>query len=692
MKQREESTKKTRNRIIFGLYLALMIGALLVSNPPSIKAQGAQGARILDFVYVAKIYDGDIENLNFTVMNLERRDSSGVLFFFRIYADGTMVSDELSSPWECRQGFRISHGIELLNLKGPDEYVMRAELYWKNQTTAVLEDVREFRVLVVKLYVADWYQSISAIQLGARVPSTLTVSFRNGGNDRMFSASISLVEPSGLQVTPESQSIGDIQLDQTVRANFSVSAPSTVSMGSHVLKFQVSYSDFRGISQIETISATLTVTKLGASLELDVPAKVKYGYPIEVAAKLVDANGDPIKDQPIRFYVLLGSEQREVGTNITDPSGYARLSYSGILDVGDYQLKAFYEGSASHDSTTMTMAITVLPISTMLSPNIPSSAIVGQSVNITVQLTDEMGHPISGQVIEFYADNQKVGSSTTSDNGLTSTLYVPGKKGPVQLRIAYAGKGNFAGTEWSGTFSIEAIQTTLTLFVQGFAVQGDDLVFKATLKDSTGTPVQSATLSFTVVAGKTRIDQTLTTDNEGSASLPFKSTSADSIRVEAVYPGDLRYSESRATAGVMVLSPFFLGGIIVAIIGGTILGVFGLLKFKMKIDLFSWIRARSARPISQPPETKPIVSPIVSGEVGRCTSCGASMSESETYCRSCGSQRGVAADAALDEKVYSYIVEHSGVISLKQAATDLGLPPEQVKESAERLKRTGRLG
>ena len=670
-----------------------MLGTLLVSSPPSIKAQGAQGARILDFVYVAKIYDGDIENLNFTVMNLERRDPSGALFFFRIYADSTVVSDEFSSPWECRQGSRISHGIEILNLKGPDEYVMRAELYWKNQTTAILEDVREFRVLVVKLYIADWYQSISTIQLGARVPSTLTVSFRNAGNDKMFSASILLVDPSGLQVTPESQSIGDIQVDQTIRANFSVSAPSAASMGSHVLKFQVSYSDFRGTSQIETISATLTVTKLGASLELNVPQKVKYGYPVKVAAKLVDANGDPITDQPIRFYILLGSEQREVGTNMTDSSGYATLSYSEILDVGDYQVKAFYEGSASHDSTTMTSAITVLPISTILSPNIPSSAIVGQSVNITVQLTDEMGHPISGQVIEFYADSQKVGSSVTSDNGLASTLYVPGKKGPVQLGITYEGRGNFAGAEWSGNLSIEAIKTTLTLFVQGFAIQGDDLVFKATLKDTTGTPVQSATLSFTVVAGKTRIDQTLTTDSEGSASLPFKAASADSIKVEAVYPGDLRYNDSQATASVLVFSPLFLGGVIVAIIGVAIAGVFVLLKFKMKLDPFAWIRARSARPIPQPPETKPIVSPILSGELGRCTSCGSPMSESETFCRTCGSRRGeVAADATLDEKVYSYIVEHSGVISLKQAATDLGLPPEQVKESAERLKRTGRLG
>jgi Mn-dependent DtxR family transcriptional regulator len=43
------------------------------------------------------------------------------------------------------------------------------------------------------------------------------------------------------------------------------------------------------------------------------------------------------------------------------------------------------------------------------------------------------------------------------------------------------------------------------------------------------------------------------------------------------------------------------------------------------------------------------------------------------------------------EKVYSYIVEHSGVISLREAASELGVTPEQVKQATERLKRQGRL-
>jgi len=686
-----KSTKIGRDCLIFCFLLALMAGPFFFTNPLHIEAQGALGARILETIYVAKIYDGDTENLNFTVLNLERRDPSGAsLFFFKVYGDGVIVVDEFSSPWECRPGRSTWHEIVVANLRGPDEYLMRAELYWKNQTTVVLEDVREFRVLVVKLYVAGWYQSISTVQLGARKPSTLTISFQNGGNDRMYSASVSLVDSSGLIVNPWTQTIGDVSPSETARTDFSVSVPSTASMGPHVLTFEISYSDFRGTSHVEKASITLTVTKLGANLKLDVPETVKYRYPIEAAVTLVDANGDPLPDQPVRFYILAGSEQTEIGTGLTDSSGQAKLAYSGTLNVGEYQVKALYEGSATYDSATTTTRIRILPIPTKLSSSIPETTVVGQSLNITAQLSDEMGNPVPGQVVEFYADNEKLGSSLTNEDGFASMQYVPGRKGSVQLRITYVGERNFEGAEWSGTLPIEGIRTTLTLFAQGFVIQGDNIVVKAMLKDLSGNPIESATLDFTVAAGSRRINQELVTDNEGIASISFEVISADTVKVEVVYSGDLRYEEDRANATVTVLSPLFLGGIVATIIGISLLSIIGLMKFKLGLDPFAWFSTRLRRRVSRPPRTKPVVGEVVIDHVGRCASCGAPISESENFCQRCGSRRSPEA-SDLDERVYSYILEHSGVISLKKAASELGITPEEVKASTERLKKAGRL-
>jgi hypothetical protein len=295
-------------------------------------------------------------------------------------------------------------------------------------------------------------------------------------------------------------------------------------------------------------------------------------------------------------------------------------------------------------------------------------------------------------LIEFFADNEKFGSSLTGGNGLASTLYVPGKKGSVQLRVSYNGKGNFAGTEWSGTLPVKGIHTALTLLVQGFAVQGDNIVVKATIKDSSGNPMRSAMLSFTVVAGNRRVDQTLMTDSEGSASLLFNVVSTNTIKVDVVYPGDLRYDESQATATVLVFNPLLLSAIVAAIIGGSILGIFGFMRFKLKLDPLTLIREGFERLLLSTGQTKPAVSQVARDGLEHCTTCGAPMSDWETSCRMCGSRReGLEGQPDLLEKVYSYIVEHSGVISLREAASELGVTPEQVKQATERLKRQGRL-
>jgi len=47
---------------------------------------------------------------------------------------------------------------------------------------------------------------------------------------------------------------------------------------------------------------------------------------------------------------------------------------------------------------------------------------------------------------------------------------------------------------------------------------------------------------------------------------------------------------------------------------------------------------------------------------------------------------------ALDEKVYNYIVEHEGAISISQAARDLAVTQDELKQVIERLKSQGRLG
>lgn len=50
-----------------------------------------------------------------------------------------------------------------------------------------------------------------------------------------------------------------------------------------------------------------------------------------------------------------------------------------------------------------------------------------------------------------------------------------------------------------------------------------------------------------------------------------------------------------------------------------------------------------------------------------------------------------ATGPSVEDRVYDYIIQHEGIISLSKAASYLGITVEQVKESAEKLKTEGRL-
>lgn len=93
--------------------------------------------------------------------------------------------------------------------------------------------------------------------------------------------------------------------------------------------------------------------------------------------------------------------------------------------------------------------------------------------------------------------------------------------------------------------------------------------------------------------------------------------------------------------------------------------------------------------------------PINLGLLPLCPACGMNIPIGTSTCPSCGmsqyaapATRRVSPQAPTiseDARVLSYIVDHSGTISLSQAASDLSISQEELQSSIERLKANGYL-
>jgi len=168
----------------------------------------------------AKVYDGQTAWKNLTFYN-EACGLLGANLYTKIYRDGLLVGT--SNERYVWKGFYSSDNWYSTEYgSATKEY--KVELWWDSAGTHYLEDVNYFDVWVVKLFVSDWSPESLTVEKGKTTASTLSVSFENGGNDYMYSTTISVVDSDGLQISPQSQSLGDISAEGTKSVGFSVIA------------------------------------------------------------------------------------------------------------------------------------------------------------------------------------------------------------------------------------------------------------------------------------------------------------------------------------------------------------------------------------------------------------------------------------------------------------------------------------
>jgi len=614
----------------------------------------------------------------FTIFN---QNPAETLFFLKIIRDGTTIyAESPAQAWPCPNGTTAQRQVTIPNWEGPKTYGLRAELYSSPSQTP--QDVTTFTVVVVKLFVSNWSPLSLNIPVGGASPTSLTVAFTNGGNDYMRNTIVSIANSMGMEVNPASQALGDIPKGESRTTSFLVKAPETLSPGQYTLTFKIEYDDFRGGHRVETKPAPVNVVKQTTRIYVSVnPNTIKVGEAVKITASLSSGDGDPLRDEQINFYL----DSNLLGSSVTDDSGNAFFELK-VEEAGQFQVKATYSGSSRYEACSNGTNLTVGRLSTTLSLNIPSSATVGDQLLINITLTDENGRAVGNQVIRVEANSTIIGDVTTEQNGEATVKYTPDRKGNLIINVLYDGTKNYDRSSISKSLLIGPMKTILTLTSQGVAFKGSPILLSVTFKDAKGNPIEGALIDFYSRSGEGRVKiGSATTDKNGMASLshtPDASGIMSNMIFEASYNGGPAYKEAESSVGLSLIDPFAIAALLIPVIAGFV----GLVVFFL----------RSRRKVRKPSvERKP-----VKAGVEYCKYCGAEISGADAFCPRCGKSLReeevrvttvAMPPTTLEEKVYNYIVDHSGVISWTQAAKDLKVSVEELQAATERLKKSGKL-
>lgn len=682
-------------KIGFSLIFLILIGNGLILLT-SIHAE-TTGAAIQNVYYNPKIYDGDSELFDFIIYNYGIEGiNEEPLFFMRLYANSKLIYDEFFNPWPCKKGIQTSHRIEIANWRGPQKYTIEAHLFFLNKTIPILLDVKRFELTVVKLFIDEWEQKPETlfIEWNSKIPKILTISFKNGGNDFMFNASIEIIDSAGLRVEPIHLRLGDIKAKEVKIVNYSVLALASTEIGNKALKFQIEYFDFKGIAHKELKIASIEVTKLETNIVLSYEGETKIGSTLLLIAKLTDKNDEPIPNEKIYFFI----DSMNIGYNITNEVGIAYLNHTLNLDAGKYSLKAVFQGSLRLASSNTSITLNVSKISTFIEARLPSSFIVDKPIAIPIILKNEKGEPLPDQEIKLYINASQPLINKTDINGKALISLTIKKKGNYSLIIVYEGNKNFLGARYEKSIIVNPIQTKLTLKLPWLPLKGSQITISAFLKDEENKPIPNAVIKFFIKDdGKTKELGSSITDAKGVASINYELYKDGKVEVFAIYEGSQKYSESEAITSLNIINIVLLLGILSAATL-SIIGTFLFLKFKRGIDIISEIKKRiqKSRFLHQPPVIKrvDVIEPISEGityDVKNCIYCGNVIPKNAYFCDKCGKRQDIKDFQGLDDKVYNYIVEHRGTISLSKACMDLGITLEELKASIERLKKAGKL-
>ncbi|MBS7650981.1 hypothetical protein KEJ35_06500 [Candidatus Bathyarchaeota archaeon] len=599
-----------------------------------------------------KIYDGEDVTLTFAVRNIE---SSDKLFYIKIYRQEELIYNGKTSPFECVKGETTGRmRIPLPGWIGPGTYTLTVELTSATSDTTL--DSKTLMLTVVKLTAGDWASSVSNATWGLNETLPFRVNFTNIGNDDMFDAVLTVIK-SNLKISPlSSGNMGRVRSFETKTVTFTLGSlnEKEVKPGTYKITFRLLFNDFRGIahSQDETLDFKLEKMRLNINLSTT-PPNPKYGEEIRFKLKLTDMKGKPLPDEQLNIQVGKATMQ-----NLTDRNGETTYTYRGILDSGEHNIKTIYNGSEYYMNLTKTFRLKIDPLATILIIKTPKilNATVPATLNLT--LLDESGRPLKGQKLEILLKTQTEEipyEKLTEKNGEAYLTLNLTRSGDFQLQANFPGSRNYLKTSNSSTLTLNRASTRLKVHSnQTVLFAGNIAEFEITVRDLLNRPVRNVPVEIRCDDEPSTVSNT---DLEGKVkkTVDLKIPMLyKTVRVQAVFNGDDVYAPCSGEIEILNVNPATVFGLAATLTGGTV------------STLIYIARKRAAKIMRPLPKTKPV------------TSKKSPPIHEETL-------------TPLDERVYKYIVEHSGVISWSKASQDLGLSVEEIKEATRRLKEAGRI-
>ena len=255
-------------------------------------------------------------------------------------------------------------------------------------------------------------------------------------------------------------------------------------------------------------SASFTVSKVDTTTKVT-PTNIIVDDNEIIKFTVLDNESAPITGITVNI-TIIDSEGTAIKTleDVAIALGADGINVAGLA-VGTYTVNVTFAGTdkynPSEDSATFTVEKHTVNIEVV-------NAVIGytgQTVQVTIKLTDENGNDVEGGTVEYVIDfNSKSGSglgayilgASVSGGEATENVDLSAAPGKYDAKVSYTGNEKYEDAEVSDVAEILALNTTTeSEDVSGNA--GDKVTITADILDQNNKPVQNGTATL-IIDGK----------------------------------------------------------------------------------------------------------------------------------------------------------------------------------------------
>ena len=287
------------------------------------------------------------------------------------------------------------------------------------------------------------------------------------------------------------------------------------------------------------LSATVSVDFIAANannLTLSLsPSSIRPGKATTVSVQALDANGNPIANEAVRFDNVQnqsGGTFADIQVN-TDVNGRALTTYMAGPASGVDALRAQTAGGLSATADLAINASAVLAGNLTLTTGSDGVVADGSStVALRATVTDIEGAPVSGLLVSFSASAGTLSASSTTTN-LDGVAQVTLRAGTISGSVTAT--ASTAGYSASAELSfIPGDATAIALEVAPSTLApGADASVLAVVTDENDNRVPDQTISFSASGSGRLSSATVVTNNNGEATTTFTSSSTGPQTISA---------------------------------------------------------------------------------------------------------------------------------------------------------------